>query len=123
MSKIAKFRHMFLRRFFNRLKPLLRFSEIWDWDYESCERCGACFKLAYTFRDDLWLVLYGSEDGCLCLNCALEKAINKGVFIAPADFEWLSLFYGDNGCFDIIKCKGRCCNEETEEKVMEQPNE
>lgn len=102
---LTKFRYLFLRRFKNRLKPLLRLREMWDWEYESCERCGSCFKLAYSLRDEVWKDLCGSDDGCLCLNCVIEKAIENEITIKPEDLEWLSIFYGDSPSYDLIKNK------------------
>lgn len=90
-----RFRYRFLRRLKNRLKPLLRLNELWTWEGESCERCGSCFKLAYDLEDPTWNELYGSDGGCLCLNCAIEKGIENGVFLTPKDFVWVFLFYGD----------------------------
>jgi hypothetical protein len=101
VETIGRFRRL-LRRFKNRLKPLFRLRELWRWEFESCERCGACFKLAYTLRDGAWNALYGSDNGCLCLNCAAEKALDQKLLITPRDFEYLSLFYGDAGNFSII---------------------
>lgn len=96
------FRHRFLRRLKNRLKYVLDFKTIWNWEYESCERCGSCFRLAYTLKNEAWDNVYGSSNGCLCLNCFLEKGAEKNFFIAPSDFEWLALFNGDGPIFDII---------------------
>lgn len=93
----------FIRRLKNRCKPLLRWKQIYQWDYESCENCGACFKLAYSLRDRIWDDLYGTSAGCLCLNCAIEKALSKGIIIHPSDIEWLRLFYGDAGSYNLLE--------------------
>ena len=100
---IKRFYYMFIRRLINRLKPLLRFREIWSWDYESCERCGSCFRLAYTVTNEKWQEVYGSERGCLCLSCFLELASLKDITVRPEDFMWLCIFNGDKVSHDIIK--------------------
>lgn len=93
----------FLRRLKNRIKYIFQFKIMYKWDYESCEKCGCCFKIAYSLKDEIWNKIYGSENGCLCLNCLLELAIKKNIFLNKKDFIWLSLFYGNNGNNDIIK--------------------
>lgn len=76
---------------------------MYNWDYESCDQCGSCFKIAYTITDEKWNEIYGSENGCLCLNCFLEKGQFRQNFLTKKDFLWLSIFYGDDGHYDIIK--------------------
>jgi hypothetical protein len=40
-------RHRIFRRAKNRLKYLTNdLSDLWSWEFESCERCGRCFRLA-----------------------------------------------------------------------------
>jgi hypothetical protein len=92
--------NLMIKRFFRRLKYVFQFST-YKWDYESCENCGKSFKIAYSVKDEIWNKVYGSEDGCLCLNCFLEKSLKKDVYIKPDDIEWLSLFYGDEGYYNI----------------------
>ena len=101
----SKLRYRFTRRFNNRLKPLLKWSTIWNWEYESCERCGSCFRLAYAVKDEVWDSIYGSSGGCFCINCLVEVGEEKGVVVKPEDFEWLMLFNGDNPSFDLIPFK------------------
>lgn len=95
----------FFRRFKNRLKACFRFREMWFWDYESCERCGSCFRVAYLVKDEIWNSVYGSSEGCLCINCFLELASKKKVLVTPDSFKWLCLFNGDDPSFDIIEQK------------------
>ena len=108
MSRLVNFYYAlkhFLRLFIYRLKPLFHWREMWTWEYEKCQRCGSCFKLAYSLQDNIWMKLQGSECGCLCLNCAIEKALKKKIIIKPGDLTWLCLFYGDSGSYDIIEYK------------------
>lgn len=100
---VSLFRHRFLRRFKNRLKVLLRFDEMWNWECESCENCGNCFRIGYDVKDEVWKGLYGSEGGCLCLDCAIKAGLEKGITIKPKDFKTLYLFYYDDPSYDIIK--------------------
>lgn len=98
---------IFARRLRRRLLHLLSFREQWEWEYESCERCGSCFRLAYDLCDDAWQHLYGSDGGCLCLSCAIVQAEERGRIIRPEHIHWLALFYPDvAGEFDIIAHQG-----------------
>ena len=83
------------KRLRRRLRHLLRIGEIWGWESESCEHCGSCFKIAYSLRNATWNAIYGSEDGCYCLDCVLSVAKRRGVRITADDFTWLALFDGD----------------------------
>ena len=93
----------FFKRLKNRIKACFRFRDMWTWNYESCERCGSCLRIAYTIQDEIWYIVYGSDKGCLCLNCFLELASEKNVTITPDHFKWLCLFNGDKPSFDIIQ--------------------
>lgn len=99
---IRRFYYRFLYRLINRFKPIFRFREMWSWDYESCERCGSCFRLAYTMTNEKWKEVYGSENGCLCLDCFLKMAESKDIKISPEDILWLNIFNGDKESCDII---------------------
>ncbi|KKN24941.1 hypothetical protein LCGC14_0889890 [marine sediment metagenome] len=99
---LSKFRHRFLRRFKNRIKPLFRLRELWEWEAESCNRCGSCFKLAYSLTDAAWNALYGSDGGCLCLNCAVEMAEEKGVEVRAEDVLWLCIMLSEPPFHDIV---------------------
>ena len=65
--------------------------EIYSWKYESCDRCGSCFKIMYEVKDETWINVYGSSGGCYCLNCFIEVAMKKKIAITKDDFEWLAL--------------------------------
>ena len=93
---------MKIKRFLRRLKYAFQFDTIFNWDYESCENCGKSFKIAYLVKHEIWYKVYGSEDGCLCLNCFLEKASKKNIIIKPEDFLWLSLIYPINGEIEVF---------------------
>lgn len=96
------FRISFLRRLKSRIKYVFRFRRMWEWEYESCERCGSCFQIAYSVQDDKWIAVYGSSGGILCLSCFLELAGQKKVNIKPKDINWLCLFNGDYPSHNII---------------------
>ena len=98
----------FLRRLYRRIRYLIfSLREIYNWDYESCDNCGIGFKVAYHLKDETWINIYGSDGGCLCLNCVIELAMRKKIPITKDDFTWLSIFEEviDEGfnCNDIIK--------------------
>jgi hypothetical protein len=80
------------KRFFRRLKFAFKFDEIITWQYESCQRCGHCFKLNWSARDDKWLEVLGNEDGCLCIDCFIEVAKEKNVIITQHDIERMEIF-------------------------------
>ena len=103
INTYLQFRHRFLRRLKNRLKPLLDFRDLWSWEYESCEACGSCFRLAYGVMDEVWNEVYGSENGCLCVHCLVKQAEECGVEIRPEHFEWLCIFPGNKPSHDIVK--------------------
>ena len=79
-----------LRRLPRRIRHAFRVREMFEWEYESCERCGACFSLCYQVRDDLWVRVYGSDGGCLCLGCFLSRASKSGISVHREDFVILS---------------------------------
>jgi len=91
-TMVYKFRYRFLRRLRNRLRPIFRFKEIWNWEAETCDRCGSCFHLAYNLRDDVWIKINGSETGCLCFNCVVAVALLRGIALSREDIEFMFLF-------------------------------
>lgn len=92
-----------IKRFFRRLKNCFDFKDINNWEYESCENCGSCFRIAYDIKGNIWNEVYDSGDGCLCLNCFLKKASEKNIFLTNKDFNWLCLFTMDkNKSYNII---------------------
>lgn len=92
----------FLRRLKNRIKACFHFREMWSWEDESCERCGACYRVVYEVLDSVWYVVYGSDGGLLCLDCFLALASEKGIVITPDHFKWLRLLNRNKPACDII---------------------
>jgi hypothetical protein len=106
MERITMRVKIFFRRLKNRIKYVLEFKDIWQWEYESCELCGSCFRIAYTLKNEIWNKIYGSDNGCLCLNCLIKKAAKKNMFLDYKDFKWLCIFTPDKGpTKTIIKSK------------------
>jgi hypothetical protein len=69
-----------LTRIFRHIKYLiLNFIDFFTWEYESCEKCGQCYRLHCHVDDDLWLKVYGSELGTLCPHCFLRMAEKKNI--------------------------------------------
>jgi len=92
---------LFLKRLTRRVKHLLNFKklkEAYDWDYESCTRCGSLHKIAYSVKDETWSDVCGSFKGILCLDCFIEQAAAKEINLTRDDFTWLSL------CFNKVNC-------------------
>lgn len=103
---------LFAKRFFRRLKHLLRIHEMWTWEYESCNRCGCCYRLPAGWVDDIWLEVNGRENGCLCVDCFLTLAQAKGIDIRLDDIERLYVFSPKGCCFYVIEPTGRHMREE-----------
>jgi hypothetical protein len=102
----AILRHRVWRRAKNRLKYLINdLSDLWSWEFESCERCGRCFRLAYSVDDEIWEAVYGSEDGCLCPECFLVLAEKQYVYVEPEHFDWLSIFTKEGQREDFVRRK------------------
>ena len=78
------------------LRLLRRIAYIWRgrlvWEYESCERCGHCYRLAWWAKDGVWRAVYGSDKGTLCIDCFAEMAEKKGITLSPHDFERIEFF-------------------------------
>jgi len=76
---------------------------MWLWEYESCNRCGNCYRLPYIVKDDIWLKINGREGGCLCFNCFIQIANEKNVLVQLEDIEVLWVFQKEGTyCFNII---------------------
>lgn len=80
------------KRILRRLRFAFRWKELLNWEYESCERCGHCFKICWSARDQKWVEVYGSDDGCLCIDCFVELAEERGISVEPEDIERMGLF-------------------------------
>jgi hypothetical protein len=83
-----------IKRIFRRIKYVFT-KELFEWPYESCRRCGHCFKVQWNVRDEKWKEVIGVLDeggGSFCIDCFLEIADNKYVEIKPSDFTILEYF-------------------------------
>jgi len=96
--KILWFRQTFLRRFLSRLKFLFRLKEMWSWQYESCNRCGCCYRIPTDWVDNKWIEVVGSKNGCLCAECFIKIAQQKRINIKKQDIELMWLFDPDDCC-------------------------
>jgi hypothetical protein len=65
-----------LRRMFRRLRHLPRDL---GWDYESCDRCGRAIRTMWWTDDTTWQETVGSEGGCMCVDCFVGAAEDKGL--------------------------------------------
>jgi len=81
----------FMKRFYRRLRHTFNFKTMWRWDFESCDRCGACYHISYMLKDELWERIT-SPDNKLCINCLFKLAVHKGVHITKDDFLFLETF-------------------------------
>ena len=76
----------------------------YDWEFESCDKCGRCYRVAWTIRDDLWRQVVGEAEITLCLDCFIELAERKGIRVQKRDFEWLALF-SKLGVEDVVEVR------------------
>lgn len=83
---------LIVKRIFRRFCYIFKIRELIIWPYESCERCGHCFHICWTAKDDKWIEVYGNENGCLCLDCFIELANAKNIDITQDDIEFMKLF-------------------------------
>ena len=97
------FYRTFLYRLRCRIRNCFRIRDMWQYDYESCGRCGNNFNVAYILYDKKWVEIYGNDGGCLCVDCLMDMANKKGIFLKKEDFRWLCLFNNGNNFSDIIK--------------------
>jgi len=59
------------------------------WEYESCQDCGKCFRIAWTVSDDIWQKVMERDDdggGSLCVDCFIERVARKNIKVFRADF-------------------------------------
>ena len=95
-------KRLFIKRFLVRLSNLLRFREMWGWEYESCNRCGSCYRLATGWLDSKWIEVNGRYGGCLCFDCFMIVSQEKHINIVREDIERLWVFDPVGECFNII---------------------
>jgi len=88
---------MFIKRIIRRIKFFPRFVlEAKRWEYESCQKCGSCFRIAWKVRDDIWQTVTGKNNGgSYCVDCFIKLAETKDIVIKKSDIK-LDLFYGDD---------------------------
>jgi len=96
-------KRLFIKRLYRRLKFAFRFKEMYTWEYESCNLCGINYRLPIGIVDKTWLAVNGKSEGCLCVNCFLQLAQEKGIEITIDDIERLYVFNPDANCFYIIE--------------------
>ncbi|MDD5650300.1 MAG: hypothetical protein PHF86_07790 [Candidatus Nanoarchaeia archaeon] len=83
---------LILKRLIRRVCYAFKFKELSIWQYESCERCGHCYKLYWSVKDSIWNLVQGNENGCLCIDCFVELAKEKNVRLSKDDFEHIEVF-------------------------------
>ena len=96
---------LFLIHFFRRLRFAFRLREIWKWEYENCYSCGSNYRLPAEIRDDIWIKVNGRSEGCLCVDCFLQIASEKGIKIKEEHFIRIWVFNPERGgnYFDMIE--------------------
>ncbi|MDD5649302.1 MAG: hypothetical protein PHF86_02610 [Candidatus Nanoarchaeia archaeon] len=77
-----------VKRVLRRIKYVFILKDLINWEYESCKRCGHCFRLLWSVKDELWRKVTGSVDdggGSLCVDCFIELALQKNIKISNDD--------------------------------------
>ncbi len=82
----------FSNRFMARLRNLFRFYEMWIDEWESCGRCGSCYRIPVGWRTEIWIKINNGLNGCLCGDCAVLMAEKRGVKISVNDINRMWLF-------------------------------
>lgn len=83
---------LIIKRIFRRIFYVFKWRELLNWEYESCERCGHCFRLYWKTKNSKWIEVYGGENGCLCIDCFIELANKKNIPLVKNDIEKIELF-------------------------------
>ena len=86
---------IFLLRFLRRLRYAFNFKEMMLWKYESCNKCGRCFRLSTNWKDNLWIRINGKSEGTLCPECFISEAQKRGIPFDESDIESLFIFDPD----------------------------
>jgi hypothetical protein len=81
-----------LKRIIRRIKYVFYFRELVTWKYESCERCGHCYKLLWSTTDKIWFEVHENMNGCLCLDCFIELAKRKKIELNEDSIKLLEIF-------------------------------
>lgn len=99
--------HVLIKRFKVRFKWILNFYEVMTHPYENCDECGSNYCLCINVKDDKWIKVNGKDQGCLCMDCFLRIAQEKGISITIDDFDRIWIFNPDGESIDIVnKHKG-----------------
>ncbi len=75
-----------IKRIFRRIKYVFLFRSLF-WKFESCQDCGHCFRLIWSVKDEIWKRVMGSDNGILCLDCFVERALKKKIELSKNDFD------------------------------------
>jgi len=83
---------MFLKRLFRRIKYFRWFLiESWTWKYETCQRCGNAFRIAWAVKDSMWEKVTGIKDGgggSYCIDCFIKLAEKQRIKINKTDIKF-----------------------------------
>lgn len=83
---------LIVKRIFRRIRFAFQWQELLSWPYESCERCGHCFRVCWSANNKKWREVYGSESGCLCVDCFIELANKRGIKLDSSSIERIEIF-------------------------------
>jgi hypothetical protein len=83
-----------IKRLFRRLRYVFMLRSL-SWKYESCRDCGHCFRLVWSVKDGIWNEVMGNGDGILCLDCFIERADMKGIYLKKEYFD-IEIFIPSN---------------------------
>lgn len=75
------------KRIFRRIRFIFFLKDMITWEYESCIRCGHCYRVLWKISDEKWNAVKGDQNGCLCIDCFLEMANNKNIVINANDIQ------------------------------------
>jgi hypothetical protein len=84
---------LFCPRFFRRLRHTFQFKEMYNHEFESCQRCGSTYHMFYDLKDFVWYSIFGSENGCYCLDCLIKIAKSKNIEIEMEDFNYIEILF------------------------------
>lgn len=87
-------------RFIRRLRHAFRW-EVWSWKYESCQRCGSCFRMPGIWLDGTWNLI-ADPKATLCVDCFLVLAYEKGIRIDKEDIQRLYIFNPGRPGTDLV---------------------
>lgn len=91
----------FFLRFFRRLRHAFRWKEIWRWDFESCQRCGSCYKICVNWSDKFWWKIRGTDSGTLCPECTITISQENMITLHSDYIESMYIFNTKFGCLNL----------------------